>query len=483
MQYRCAYVEHGVASFRRLPLDRNLEADIARELATVWQLNLRIASFKGLVMALSARKLEIPTFVSQERMRGEVGRKQRLADTKYLHIDFLGAVSAGIGIFEQLTGTVGEHWAFLFDELELAPAYVVQDLVDGLRGGDERILFKMSMAPYNPDISMLSDLMSAMPGNDFDFVVLWSATKGEGAREFCRSLLRSMLKDSGHPDVSAETIFGSTEYGNFEELFEKAANVDPSFNEYCGKSGITSRNIQYIKREKERAEVIRKVVPIVRARLEFRAWSQEIEGKSSAASYRSRKALPSIYSGAEALFDMMEGNPRWFIGVVRPLIYEYVKSKRRVSTQRQAQEVSKAISKFVALLRTIPCPKGALGNDPVGVDKAIDSIGYYFSHNLHREAFKAEPVGSLLVTKDVSESFAASLGAALNAGALVYLSGPSSQLVLGSLVEKRFRLSFLLYPRYKLPLIVMKSVSLKRIFERKSNAKQMGLFEESLGGG
>ncbi len=479
MQYRCAYVESDALKFRGLTLERKIEAEIVRALAEAWQLDLRIASFKGLVTSLAARKLEIPTFVSQERRRGYNGRAQRIADMGYLHIGFLAAASTGIDIFEQLTETVGDHWAFLFDELELAPAYVVQDLIDGLRGGDERILFKLSMAPYNPDIHMLKDLMSAMPGNDFDFVILWSATKGEGAHDFCRSLLQSMLKDFGQNEAAPESIFGSTEYGNFGELFDKAAASDPGFYQYCQKNGVDGVSIQSITNESKRAEVIRKAVPIVRARLEFRQNAAERKSILMTASYRSRKALPSIYSGANALFDMMEGNPRWFIGVVRPLVEEYIKSGRKVSPQRQAQEISKAISKFIALLRTIPCPKGAADNEPVGVDKALDSIGEYFAHNLHREVFNAEPVGSIIVNSGLRASFVASLGAALNAGALVYLYGPSSEIVLGTLEDRRFRLSFLLCPRYKLPLIVMKAVSLRRILERKGSSIQLCLFEGS----
>jgi len=473
MQFRCAYEPAARVAFRRLELDRTTEAELVRALSDAWGLEPRIPSFRGLLTALAVRKQEIPRFVSMEKSRDAGGREERIAGETCLHIDYSTAVSAAIDIFEQYSDTQGERWALLFDELELAPSYVVQDLVDGLRGGDDRILYKMSIAPYNPNVKMLQDLMSAMPGNDFDFVVLWYATKGEGARDFCRALFASMVKERVADEVSPEKVFGNTPAADFDALFELAKHKDYSFRRYLQEHGIDVPS--KIKGEKRRAELVRKLVPVIRSRIEY----LQLDAPRAEGHYylRSRKAIPSMYGGADALFDMMEGNPRWFIGVVGPLLEEYLKSRERISISRQMQEVQKAVWKFTALLRTIPCPRPAAGNEAVGVDKAIETIGGYFADQIHRQQFKAEPPGSVIVDVTVSEEFEASLGAALNAGALVYLHGPSSDLVLGTLKDRRFRLSFLLCPRYKLPLILLKAVSLRRIFSRASQ-QQIGLFEE-----
>jgi hypothetical protein len=476
MQYRCAYESEGEFGFRRLSLVRDREAELVRSLSLAWGLKPNIPSFRGLLTALSTRKLDIPKFVSAESRRPAEGRDERIAEQPALHINYLAASAVGIEIFEQHLNTFGEKWALLFDELELAPTYVVQDLVDGLRGGDDRVLFKMSMAPYSPDVHMLRDLMSAMPGNDFDFVVLWYATKADGARDFCRDLFRSMVSERAASGVAPEDVFGYSPGSDFDKLFTLGREKDPSFGYYLREHRIDLPSS--IAGEARRAELVRKIAPIVRSRVEYLQTLAPRDKKPP--TFRSRKALPSMYGGVDALFDMMEGNPRWFIGVIGPLLQEFFLTGKRVPVSRQLQEVQKATAKFVALLRTIPCPRTTRGNEPAGVDKAIDAIGQYFSSQIHREAFRAEPPGTIIVDLSVSEEFEASLGAALNAGALVYLHGPTSELVLGTLKDRRFRLCFLLAPRYKLPLILMKAVSLKRIFS-KSHGDQLALFESNAG--
>ena len=121
-----------------------------------------------------------------------------------------------------------------------------------------------------------------------------------------------------------------------------------------------------------------------------------------------------MYSGANALFDMVEANPRWFIGVFEPLIAEYITNKKSVSRKRQVIEIEKAAAKFLSLLKTIPCPIKFSSISAVGVDKAIDTIGNYFKSEVLGEKLIIEPAGSFVVDSDLSPELKKSLGAALN---------------------------------------------------------------------
>ena len=50
------------------------------------------------------------------------GRNERLATNHSLHLHFLSAAGVAIETFEHYGELVAGKWAYLFDELELAPA-------------------------------------------------------------------------------------------------------------------------------------------------------------------------------------------------------------------------------------------------------------------------------------------------------------------------------------------------------------------------
>lgn len=472
IQYRCvSNIEEQSKGYKKILLSKDSEKELVLALSALWHIDITVPSIKSLMSALLIRKSEIPRLIEEEKKLGESDRKSRLAAKKFLSLSFLQATSVGLELLAIHTENIAqEKWALMFDELELAPTCVVQELVNALRGADDRLLFKLSLAPYNPDINIVSDLMSAMPGNDYEFVILWYANKSNEARIFCEKMLIEMLKEKEIFGKTPEDIFGKSELDGHQDIVEKMVVKDESFKTFLmDKKLLIGNKINFDKLSiNDKDSIIRKAIPILRVRNEFLKHN---------ASRRSRKTITPVYSGANALFDMLEANPRWFIGVINPLLDEYKETGKTIAVDKQLNAIKKAIHKFRSLLKTIPCPAKVIGTEDIGVDKLIDKIGNHFSECILGRKFSLDPPGSFKVPSGFPPGLHKSLGAALNAGAIVYVNGTSAEVVLENLTDRRFRLSYLLAPHYHLPLQLLYATSLKDIFKG-GDTKNMSLLED-----
>lgn len=476
----CAHVLHRLAEcikYRcresrskrwKIEISSNDEYALVADICRAWGVKPSTYSLNSLISELASRKCEIPAFLAKEKIRGPEGRESRLAEYNFLFLDFLKATEVCIDIVNSYASQDNQAWALLFDELEIAPAFIVKKLMESMRGGSDKILLKLSLAPYNPHFDIESNIFSATDGNDFDLIPLWNAKKTSEARRFCMNLLNSMLAEKGVTDVTGEHIFGKSELDGYDEILNDIEQVqdDSSLLEHLSANQIRSADLEQITGNK-RAQHLRKLLPILRARYEFLREGSEV--------HRSRKSIPTMYSGVNSLFDMVEANPRWFIGVFEPLISEYISSGKSISRKRQVIEIDKAASRFLALLKTIPCPILSSPVQNVGVDKAIDTIGNYFKSEILGEKLNVEPAGSFVVDSDLSVSFKRSLGAALNAGAIVLSNPLAESNFLRNLDNQRFRICYLLAPKYRIPLQLMKEVKLKTILSKKEVSQQADL--------
>ncbi|WP_147296042.1 hypothetical protein [Pseudomonas fluorescens] len=465
IKYRC---RESSSTNWKIEISNNEEYELVKEISRGWRVKPSTYTFNSLISELASRKCEIPAFIAKERILGEEGRVSRIADQEFFFLDFLRATETFIDIVNSFAKQDNQTWALLFDELEIAPASIVKRLMESMRGGGDKILLKLSLAPYNPNFDIESNIFSATDGNDFDLIPLWSAKKTSEARKFCIDLLDSMLTEKGIVDTTAEQIFGKSELDGYDEILDGIAREqdDEASINYLLENNIRASDLVQLKGIK-RAQHLRKAIPILRARYEF--LREGTDGQ------RSRKSIPTMYSGANALFDMVEANPRWFIGVFEPLIAEYIANKKSVPRKRQVIEIEKAAAKFLSLLKTIPCPIKSSSISAVGVDKAIDTIGNYFKSEVLGEKLIIEPAGSFVVDSDLSPELKKSLGAALNAGAIVLASTLTEATFLRSLDNQRFRICYLLAPKYRIPLQLMKDVKLKRILSLSETSQQADL--------
>ena len=216
----------------------------------------------------------------------------------------------------------------------------------------------------------------------------------------------------------------------------------------------------------ERASIIRKVTSIVMVREAYRSEAQVIGSGQRLG--RSRKNA-NIYYGVDALLAIVEGNPRWLIGLVGPLIRRYKEDSQRIPRAVQAIAISTAASRFRALLRTIPfvpdgpSPSRHKQSASRGLLTLLDALGTRFRRHIIIDDFSPDPVLSFTVDANTSEGRLLALGRALNAGAVILVPDSGAEAIASSIRGKRFRLSYMLATSYDLPLLLGREGSLQRL--------------------
>ena len=475
---------------RNVKLTSQQEATLVGRISNSWYLEGVFPSLLGLRQELTRRLAHIRELASKEATLGSSGRAERLAGIPFLHMQFLPSASTAIELFDDLIGQNGAKWALLFDELEIAPANIQAELMSSLRSVDDRFLFKLALNPFTENSQFLSEPTSPAPGQDFDQVALWYAEKRD-ALSFCRSLWNEMQTAQGLEPTDPVEILGAsqfeadsrdlardgTAYGAdslWAKKFKSLARKDASFRSY-----ITARQINPSRLDlpnaDQRAAEIRKIAPIVALR-DFLI-KEESEEESSPV-MRSRKSA-SVYSGADSIFAVTEGNPRWFLGIMRAILASgTAEGGRRISPAHQGRELLRAAQRFSASLRTIPIEEAA-----VSVLTIARKVGTYFGDYAVKRPFRPEPPGSFIVDSNASPALLAALGQALNAGAIVYVPDDEGQLILSSLRGKRFRLAYLLAPLYEFPIRLGASVSLSTIIRSDGDdpaIEQRSLFGKGL---
>lgn len=470
---------------RRVALPPEKEVRMVKHMAESLYLKPALLTLLAMKQSLTRRMADIHTFANKEIVLGLSERKERVAALSYAHLHFLTSLSVCTEAFEDESGVAPDRWALLFDELELAPRWIREELFRSLRSADSRFLFKLSMSPYNDDTAGLDQSMAATPGNDYDEIPLWYAHKEDGA-PFCHVLWESMLKERQLPNAPPEEVLGRSEFetltdewvdagtayspgSRLQKRVARAAQHDPSFAEYLREKDIDVNDLHNLEGD-TRAADIRKVAPLLVVRESFRSVSKTSEHESRQIT-RSRKN-PKIYAGASSLFAIVEGNPRWFIGIVGRLL-ESLRA-RHVAPARQAKEVAATSDRFAAMLRTIPCPVSLGRRTTDSILGVLDRVGHFIFGRVVLDDFTSDPAGSFTVDAHISEDVLVCLGRALNAGALVYVPDEMSGVIVQSLRGKRFRLSYLLAPRYHIPLRLGRDVSLSFILSEESKKKSAG---------
>ncbi len=485
MQYRVdGAPETDVVRYRRVTLDGGQESAIVRSMSRAWLLEPPFASLMAVHQALRERLGEIYAISQREVYLADPdGQRARVADAQYLFLDAVAAVAAGVEAFDSETTTTPGRWALLFDELELAPQYVLRDLLALLRSTDRRLLFKLALSPYSPDAELLRLPQTGKQGHDFDVISLSYPHKEDGYL-FTKAVVARLMESKGISQVDPDRVLhasrsvthpsewsaegtaygkGSKLEGQFRLLFES----DDTFREYLESHDIRVDALDEAT-SLERAKNIRKITSLVDYRNAMKAQMVDRDSvqrriiPSTAATERLRSAkVDDIYAGASSLYAMTEGNPRWIIGIFLPLIEQYCATKKTVSANRQAREVKRVARRFLALLSTISARQNP-GIDPLSLADLFRPLWRYFFWNAAVAPFTADPVLSFRVDSAIPADVRAGLGVALNAGAIVMVDDSPAD-VIASVEGHRFRISYLLAAEYRLPLVLGRGMDLSEL--------------------
>lgn len=491
MYYRLSKAPDGiVAPFKRCNLDKKNESIIVNEISKVFKTTPSIPTLLSLKHSITTRLTDIKTIINKISSTKDKLELNNFSEYQFLFIDPLSAAGSAVEIFDDICGEQDSKWALMFDELEIAPESIQSDLIQALRSTNPKFLFKLAQAPSTSCSKITSPDKSPSPGNDYDAIQLWYAHKEQNEasqrkKTFCINLWNSILQNRGHSAVpSPNDVFGKSYFeqdsdrkdkvnpygptGHWGRRFVRLYQIDPTFKKFLDKRNIEPEKILELSPD-IRASVIRKARPIVAVR-EFYIRPSESENKTI--SLRSRKSI-ELYAGADSIFDISEGHPRWLKVVLGRLLDKGVMTGNslRVKSSVQGEELLASAKRFAALLQTYPVEESSLPKSHLGLLSIIELIANYFKNQVVRAPFTPEPYLSFVVDSQISNALHNSLAQALNLGAIVYVPDRDGEVLLTSLRGKRFRISYWLAPLYGLPLILGKSISLSTILAEKHSIK------------
>jgi hypothetical protein len=453
-------------------------AALAAALAVIaehWSLHPRILSLSGIRAALQSRLLLIQAEVSKYVKRSNAVAANLEAELPFLHLHATTAVEVAVNQFDAVIGDENGKWALLFDEFEIAPAEMQSLVFRRFRSAGNKVFYKVGLAPCTAHtVGSLASMSEATSTNDYVHIDLWYPEK-RSALEFSENLFRSIMarSDNRIANVSPTEIFGvnhfvvdddidtdsvAQPYGKGEQwktVFESLREKDESFARFLLNKKIDPANLD-TSPSTDTGNTVRKIAPLVAFRDAYRR-----EGQDSAK--RGRKKLNFAYSGWEAISAICEGNPRWLIGMLSMMMAAESLGATAVKPSTQVDKIKEATESFSSMLSMVPlAARGITTSEPI--DKLLRQIGDYFFARLVKDDFVEEPPLSFRIDEKVSQDVQAAIRIAINHGALINIPDPGVTVKgFDVLVGKRFRLAYLLAPRFKLPLRATKAVSLSAI--------------------
>ena len=448
---------------RRGTFNEKAAVELARLMLKNWQLSGHLPLFGAVREALAARinELHVRTNLAS---REETDDRSVRRLPEFVALDYLPAINTVLLAFERLfRGGEPQKWALCFDELELAPAWFQDRLFTELRSTDQKFFFKLSTSP----LPKLEWLHASMPREDFAVIRLWPTS--DTSSDFSERLFKSVAERHVRGTVSLTQLLGHSPFseaggndysrsGDTWMMFKDLASLDDSFASLLRSKGISPED-PFTEDTTLRDRVLRKAKPIA-----IQRWFYLKRSKDGRTVQRSRKH-PALYYGKEIFMEITDGNPRWLTGLANEL-FRKVKIGRRGKPLRFSKNIQSNIlhsvsDQFATFLEAVPWPRGNAGEPPRNLLPLVDEIGKYFYRQIVMGRFSLDPIGSFRVQTETPELIQRFIRLAAYHGALILVPKKEFE----TEMEARFRLTFLLAPRMKLPIRLYKSVNLTEILQ------------------
>jgi hypothetical protein len=452
--------------------DRQRESVTAEQIAQEWALDA-FPSFYGLRRALRSRLSTIRSLIAEmQHLPEQAAAHPDLPP--FVTTDYWTATSVALEIVENVyTFPRGQRWAFCFDELEISPEWLRHELFDAFRSTNQRLLLKLSASPLQSTEMDHVSALAAQEAQDYRIVKLWYSGPAE-ASDFCHRLTQSYLNRVLEAPVNPQDVLGRSVFAQDDEgLFGRslgyqpgspfwnalqvAYDDDPSLRELLTAWDIDPSHPRDTE-ESDRDQLLRKVKPVLMLRNEFRV--KRPTGRIP--KIRSRK-MTTLYSGAEALYALSDGNPRWLIGMLSD-IEARIDKHGRVSPGAQAKILARTSHRFKALLGMLPQSSRTVNGKQLALVDLLDAVGAHFFDRIVRGPFPVDPVGSFIVDTQATDALVELIEAGVRQGAIVRVDA-DWHVVRAQARGSRFRLTFMLSPTYRLPLRLYDAVALSACLE------------------
>lgn len=457
--------------FQRLVISRDIEVNISKEIANSWGLQLSVPSFLGLRKALTdrLRKLSDLPFSSDEIASKTLSIAQKT---------LIPSILQALEVFNNQISDFDRRWAFLFDELEIAPISVQVELFRALRSTDRRLIFKLAISPATPAAEILMNAYGPSAGNDFEEIPLYS--EGKETVSFCFELWKNLTYMTSAENLTPEAVLGRSYFhdpetnkqkygpkGIWQAAFKELSIKDQSFAILLRKKGIQPNALDSTPRKTMDA-VVRKIAPIVGFRNQYLKSGPRLKPYAPAELHGKRSGS-QVYSGWDALCLISEGNPRWFIGMAKRLLAEREIQGREkyLSRNDQYRVVSEASEKFLAFVSTMPTQSSTSGKEfPGGLRQLVEALATAFRFEVLEREFALDPAISFTVDACCSPEILSLITTGLYSGAFVPVEEIGEQSVFATVIGRRLRLTYLLAPEERLPLRSGKARSLLELTRR-----------------
>jgi hypothetical protein len=493
LELRTTPAPAGVQNFRGVSLESRKQAILVEEVAAGWELSPKFFDFGSLRIAIRKARIYARQLAQQPA---------KWMDFQQL-VPWDEAALLAIDAFESATGTRDEVWALLFDELEIVPPFVRDQILSATRGMDKRLLLKCSLSPWLSERSLATNEHEGTVFNDFNVIRLFYGRRSENY-SFSRQLIEGKLRSAGitvkgtgpiedlvfgPSKFSAESDVGkksrtAAAYGSSKPLgqvVKELAERDPDFADWLKSQGISAAQSGQVS-EPRRAQTLRKVRNIMISRLEFRAsGGRELQGR-----IRSRKTM-SMYAGGATMLDICEGNPRLLLGLLVPLL-DYFDGAHPIPEQHQAEALGQIADDFYALIDAIPVTSD-LGSIPELRAKSprspyrelIDRIADFFQRVTLRGRFDPQPPSTFRVPLETSEQLQFLIGRLINMGAIVIVPDRGiKDVLIGKFDQNRVRLCYLIAAREHLPPNIDRPVTIQKVLSRDVENGALDLLDEDI---
>lgn len=495
--------------------NRAIETDLAYELIRAFKLQKDVTpDLKNILKELDYRFQEI-YLLYENIMDGE-----QVEFEEFYKLNFLKSISPVCIAFDNIFNKSNTRWALCFDECELIPNELFQNLLQQLRAVPEKFIFKLSTAPSSGfelfkgyDSSTLGK-----KGHDYDTINMWpdNHNKNERYRIFCGALAKQRVeriffkKYNKRIDINLNDIFGEQ---NFSTVLEKKKSLHPDNN---GKSfrSLIKTNKKYEKGSfewivikeyafidekfrrllverkidpnnpstdvKNRDEIYRKVFEILVFRLVFNKYN--IQGDDSVNITKSGGNTNfKMYHGLTTLLSIVDGNPRYLIGLIddfTPHIkYDVGNDKiAYISYKIQNTIYERASKKLFNKFKSVPLIQSdnlRNANNREHISTVIQTIGDFFNKRILKDPISLDPPScfSIDTNSNRDEYLLNQIKTGLYLGAFISLPLTKSNhdIFKVDLKNERFRLTHLLAPHFSLPIRQYKSVSLSSCLNKGQN--------------
>ncbi|GAB1108361.1 ORC-CDC6 family AAA ATPase [Shewanella algae] len=419
------------------------ELELVQILSSLWKVEPRISSLRGLGIAVTEKKLEISNLIKKN--------EEYLLDIDYIDQDAVSIIQSSVEVVNSIIADPNKKWAFLFDELELAPEQLIQPLIDYMRGGgNSSVIFKLALSPYHKDIRITNDQLSSMKGHDLTFVNMSSNHEKE-AEIFSKNLCSNLFIRSGFED-EIYSYFVEPKEDDYKEYFNELSIKDKSFKSYLIKRDILGCLSGTV--DDNKMSLVRKVKFIARLRNYYRKDNNSI---------KPRRRAPNFYAGFKNICKSVEYNPRMLISMMSEFIRIMKQDgEKKLSIHIQIHYLNQQCEHFKALLSTIAIE--SKDEKIKNIFDLINIIGHEFSEQIHGNNFRDKPKSTFFIKNQDDKDLIEAVGLALNAGAIIAENKSNSATIdIINIGDERFRLSYIFSHEYKTLLSLGSEIDLNEI--------------------